>query len=63
MYLCCDSLHPVSDRDIRDNGQTLNDNDDPDDWSKIKSWRDWDGCPSCDASEPMIIGRKMVFKG
>lgn len=60
-FLCCDSLHPIDEHEPKKAGMTMNNNDDPDDWSKIMSWRDWGGCPECFATEPLIDGRKFII--
>lgn len=61
---CCESLHSVEDFDPLQQGEGLNNNNDPDDWSKEMRWRSFEKpCPECKAPEPLIFERIMRITG
>lgn len=64
-FLCCESRVPVDDASPSPAGTGCANSDDFDrfgDWAQIQRWRDWDGCPECDAPEPLIYGREFVIQ-
>ena len=63
-FLCCESRIPIEEVDPTPTGTGCCDKEDFErfgEWAQIGRWRDWDGCPECDASEPLIYGREFVL--
>ena len=64
-FMCCDSLIPIDVVNPKTAGTGCCDSEDFDrfgEWAQIQKWRNWDGCPECDASEPLIYGRRFILQ-
>lgn len=64
-FLCCESRIPIDEVEPKTAGKGCCLSEDFDrfgEWAKITKWRKYDGCPECDAPEPMIYGREFVIE-